>query len=234
VLGAVTGDDVSHEGFPFAACRWIQMDTLAVLASRISYVGELGWELYVPMEQGAHLWDVLWEAGRPHGVVPVGIGVYATTARLEKSYRAHGNELELEYDLVEAGMAGPAVKDVDFIGRDAYLKQRAEEPAAVLCTLTVDDPTSASGVKRYMLGREPILSRDGEPLVDAKGRRSYVTSAGSGPSVGKHILMAYLPPDRAEAGAELAVEYFGERYPVTVASVGSTPLFDPSNERLKR
>ncbi|HET7868789.1 MAG TPA: FAD-dependent oxidoreductase [Actinomycetota bacterium] len=234
VLSAVTSADISHEGFPFATCRWIEVDTLAVLASRISYVGELGWELYVPMEEGAHLWDVLWEAGRPHGVVPVGIGVYATTARLEKCYRAHGNELELEYDLVEAGMAGPAVKDVDFIGRDAYLNQRAGEPAAVLCTLTVDDPTSASGVKRYMLGREPILSRDGEPLVDARGRRSYVTSAGSGPSVGKHILMAYLPPDRAEAGAELAVEYFGERYPVTVAAVGSTPLFDPTNERLKR
>jgi glycine cleavage system aminomethyltransferase T len=234
VLGAVTRDDVSHEGFPFATSRWIEVDTLAVLASRISYVGELGWELYVPMEQGARLWDVVWEAGEPHGIAPVGIGVYATTARLEKCYRAHGNELELEYDLVEAGMAGPMVKDVDFIGRDAYLKQRAEEPAAVLCSLTVDDPTSASGVKRYMLGREPILSRDGEPLVDAKGRRSYVTSAGSGPSVGRHILMAYLPPDRAKAGGELAVEYFGERYPVTVAAVGSTPLFDPSNERLKR
>jgi glycine cleavage system aminomethyltransferase T len=234
VLAAVTEDDVSHEGFPFAACRWIQVDTLSVLASRISYVGELGWELYVPMEQGARLWDVLWEAGEPHGVLPVGIGVYATTARLEKSYRAHGNELDLEYDLVEAGMAGRAVKDDDFIGRNAYLKQRAEEPAAVLCTLTLDDPTSASGVERYMLGREPVLSRDGEPLVDAKGRRSHVTSAGSGPSVGKHILMTYLPPDRAEVGGELAVEYFGERYPVTVAAVGSTPLFDPTNERLKR
>jgi glycine cleavage system aminomethyltransferase T/glycine/D-amino acid oxidase-like deaminating enzyme len=234
VLRSVTEADVSHEGFPFATCRWVKVDTLSVLASRISYVGELGWELYVPMEQGARLWDVLWEAGGPHGIVPVGIGVYATTARLEKCYRAHGNELELEFDLVEAGMAGPAVKDVDFIGRDAYLRQRAEEPAAVLCALTLDDPTSASGVKRYMLGREPILSRDGEPLMDAKGRRSYVTSAGSGPSVGTHILMAYLPPDRAEVGAELAVEYFGERYPVTVAAVGSTPLFDPSNERLKR
>ncbi|HEY6677730.1 MAG TPA: FAD-dependent oxidoreductase [Actinomycetota bacterium] len=234
VLAAVTEDDVSHEGFAFAACRWIQVDTLSVLASRISYVGELGWELYVPMEQGVRLWDVLWEAGEPHGVLPVGIGVYATTARLEKSYRAHGNELDLEYDLVEAGMAGRAVKDDDFIGRNAYLKQRAEEPAAVLCTLTVDDPTSASGVERYMLGREPVLSRDGEPLVDAKGRRSHVTSAGSGPSVGKHILMAYLPPDRAEVGGGLAVEYFGERYPVTVAAVGSTPLFDPTNERLKR
>jgi glycine cleavage system aminomethyltransferase T/glycine/D-amino acid oxidase-like deaminating enzyme len=234
VLAAVTEDDVSHEGFPFAACRWIQLDTLSVLASRISYVGELGWELYVPMEQGARLWDMVWQAGESHGVVPVGIGVYATTARLEKSYRAHGNELDLEYDLVEAGMAGLSVKDDDFIGRDPYLKQRADEPAAVLCTLTVDDSTSASGVKRYMLGREPILSRDGDPLVDAKGRRSHVTSAGSGPSVGKHILMAYLPPDRAEVGGELAVEYFGERYPVTVAAVGSTALFDPSNERLKR
>ena len=234
VLAGVTEDDVSHEGFAFAACRWIQVDTLSVLASRISYVGELGWELYVPMEQGARLWDVLWEAGEPHGVLPVGIGVYATTARLEKSYRAHGNELDLEYDLVEAGMAGRTVKDDDFIGRNAYLKQRAEEPAAMLCTLTLDDPTSASGVERYMLGREPVLSRDGEPLVDAKGRRSHVTSAGSGPSVGKHILMAYLPPDRAEVGGELAVEYFGERYPVTIAAVGSTPLFDPSNERLKR
>ena len=234
VLAAVTEDDVSHEGFPFAACRWIQVDTLSVLASRISYVGELGWELYVPMEQGARLWDVLWEAGEPHGVLPVGIGVYATTARLEKSYRAHGNELDLEYDLVEAGMAGRAVKDDDFIGRNAYLKQRAEEPAAVLCTLTLDDPTSASGVERYMLGREPLLSRDGKPLVDAKGRRSHVTSAGSGPSVGKHILMAYLPPDRAEVGGGLDVEYFGEQYPVTIAAVGSTPLFDPTNERLKR
>ena len=234
VLGSVTGDDVSHQGFPFATCRWIDVDTLRVLASRISYVGELGWELYVPMEQGARLWDVVWEAGQPHGVVPVGIGVYAITARLEKCYRAHGNELELEFDLVEAGMAGPSVKDAEFIGRDAYLKQRAEEPAAVLCTLTVDDPTSSSRVKRYMLGREPILSRDGQPLVDRKGRRSYVTSAGSGPSVGKHILMAYLPPDRADAGTELAVEYFGERYPATVAAVGSTALFDPANERLKR
>jgi glycine cleavage system aminomethyltransferase T/glycine/D-amino acid oxidase-like deaminating enzyme len=234
VLAAVTEDDVSHEGFAFAACRWIQVDTLSVLASRISYVGELGWELYVPMEQGARLWDVMWEAGQPHGVLPVGIGVYATTARLEKSYRAHGNELDLEYDLMEAGMAGRTVKDDDFIGRNAYLKQRAEEPAAVLCTLTLDDPTSASGVERYMLGHEPVLSRDGEPLVDAKGRRSHVTSAGSGPSVGKHILMAYLPPDRAEVGGMLAVEYFGERYPVTIAAVGSTPLFDPSNERLKR
>ena len=105
--------------------------------------------------------------------------------------------------------------------------------AAVLCTLTVDDNTSKGGVKRYMLGREPILAQDGSPLVDGKGRRSYVTSAGSGPSVGTHLLMSYLPPDQAVEGNKLLVEYFGERYPVTVAVAGATPLFDPENERIR-
>jgi glycine cleavage system aminomethyltransferase T len=84
-----------------------------------------------------------------------------------------------------------------------------------------------------MLGNEPILTPDGEPIVDRKGRRSYVTSAGTGPSVGKHILLGYLPLEYAQVGTKLAVEYFGEQYPVTVAVVGSTPLFDPDNERLK-
>ncbi|HET7170420.1 MAG TPA: FAD-dependent oxidoreductase [Gaiellales bacterium] len=233
ILASVTSDDVSHEGFRFASCRDIEIDTLRVLASRISYVGDLGWELYVPMEQGARLWDILWEAGRAHGAVPVGIGVYGTTGRLEKCYRAYGFELETEYNVVEAGMSGPKVKDEDFVGREAHLRQRDEDPAAILCTLTVDDHTSRSGVKRYMLGREPIQTRDGQPLTDAKGRRSYVTSAGAGPSIGKHILLAYLPPDQAIAGTELSVLYLGERYPVTVAVAGSEPVFDPENTRIR-
>jgi glycine cleavage system aminomethyltransferase T/glycine/D-amino acid oxidase-like deaminating enzyme len=233
ILESVTSDDVSHAGFPFAACRTIEIDALRVLASRISYVGDLGWELYVPMEQGARLWDILREAGRPHGAAPVGIGVYGTTGRLEKCYRAYGFELETEYNAVEAGMSGPKVKDDDFVGRDAHLRHREEEPATTLCTLTVDDHTSASGTKRYMLGREPVHTRAGEPLVDRKGRRSYVTSAGAGPSIGKHLLMAYLPPEQAVDGTELAVEYLGERYPVTVAIAGPTPIFDPDNTRIR-
>ena len=84
-----------------------------------------------------------------------------------------------------------------------------------------------------MLGREPILTPDGGPITDAKGRRSFVTSAGSGPSVGKHILLSYLPPEYAKVGTKLLVEYFGERYPVTVDVVGSTPLFDPGNDRVR-
>ena len=233
ILQSVTAADVSNDGFKFGTCREIELGGATVLASRISYVGELGWELYAPIEQGARVWDTLWAAGRPAGLVPVGIGVYGTTGRLEKGYRAYGAELEGDYTLVEAGMTRPRVKAQDFVGKQAYLAQREAPPAAVLCTLTVDDHASASGELRYMLGGEPILTPEGEPLIDARGRHSYVTSAGSGPSVGRHLLLAYLPPARAVAGTRLAVEYLGERYPVTVAVAGSTPLFDPANERVR-
>ncbi len=233
ILAGVTSHDVSNEGFPFARCRTIEVGPLEVLASRISYVGDLGWELYVQIEQGARLWDIIAEAGAPHGIVPVGIGVYGTTGRLEKCYRAYGFELEAEFNVVEAGMAWGKVKDEDFIGREAHVRHREEEPAAHMCTLTVDDHTSSSGVKRYMLGDEPVLTREGRPIVDRKGRRSYVTSAGAGPSIGRHILMSYLPPEHAVVGEQLSVEYMGERYPATVEIVGSTPIFDPENARVR-
>ncbi len=234
VLQSVTGDDVSNAAFPYGTARLITIGTLRAWALRISYVGDLGWEIYASMEQGQKLWDLLWEAGQPHGIAPFGIGVYGTTGRLEKGYRLFGAELESEYNPVEAGLARPKVKEADFIGKEAYLKARSEPPAAHLCTLTVDDHRSASGVKRYMLGKEPILTPAGERIVDGKGRGSYVTSAGAGPSVGKHILLAYLPPAYAVVGTQLAVEYMGERYPVTVAVVGNTPLFDPEDARMKR
>jgi glycine cleavage system aminomethyltransferase T/glycine/D-amino acid oxidase-like deaminating enzyme len=235
ILGAASdgGANISHAGFPFLTSKTVDIDGVRTLASRISYVGELGWEIYVPIEQGRRVWDALWRAGQPHGMAPVGIGTYAVTSRLEKGYRAHGAELELDFDLVEAGMARPTLKDADFVGRAAYERQRAGSPAAILCTLTVDDPTSSTGVKRYMLGREPVLTPDGRRIVDAKGRGSYVTSAGSGPSVGKHLLMAYLPPEQAVVGNQLRVEYFGELYPATVAVAGATPLFDPDNSRIR-
>jgi glycine cleavage system aminomethyltransferase T/glycine/D-amino acid oxidase-like deaminating enzyme len=233
ILASLTRDDVSHEGFPFATCRTIELDSLRVLASRISYVGDLGWELYVPIEQGAKLWDLVQEAGAPHGIVPAGIGVYATTGRLEKCYRAFGFELDGEYDVVEAGMAWFKVKEQDFVGKEPHVRHRESDPAAVLCTLTIDDHTASDGRKRYPLGLEPVVTRDGAPLTDAKGRRSFVTSAGAGPSIGKHILMSYLPPEYANVGEQLAVEYMCERLPATVAIVGSTPIFDPNNERVR-
>ncbi|PSK96971.1 dimethylglycine oxidase [Haloactinopolyspora alba] len=234
ILGELTADDVSHEGFGFGTARWLTVDTVPVLALRISYVGDLGWELHAPFDQGRRLWDAVEEAGRPHGVVPAGIGVYGTTGRLEKGYRLMGAELEAEYDPVEAGLALPKVKDADFVGRDAYLRARGHDPVATLCTLTVDDHHDSGGTRRYPQGGEPILTPDGERIVDRKGRGSYVTSAGSGPSVGRYLLMAYLPPEHAVEGTALTVGYMGERYPVTVARAGRTPLFDPDDERMKR
>jgi glycine cleavage system aminomethyltransferase T/glycine/D-amino acid oxidase-like deaminating enzyme len=224
ILSSVTGDDVSNEGFPFATWKTVAIDGMEVVASRISYVGDLGWELYVPFEQGAKLWDAIWEAGQQHGVVPAGIGVYGATGRLEKAYRAFGFELDQDYDVVEADMAWWKVKGEDFVGKEAHLAAREREPAAVCSTL------SLTGNTRFPLGREPIVRENGSPLVDAKGRRSYVTSAGMGPSLGKYLLMTYLPP--GEHG-QLYVQYMEELYPVTVEVVGSRPPFDPDNERIR-
>jgi glycine cleavage system aminomethyltransferase T len=235
ILASLTGDDVSGEGFGMLSCREISVKGVdsPVLASRISYVGELGWELYVPFAQAAQLWEAVLGAGKDHGAVPVGIGVYGTTGRIEKGYRAYGAELDAERTIVEAAMQRPKVKAADFVGREAYLAQREESPKTVLCTLTVEDHTSASGTKRYMLGGEPIVTRDGGQLTDGHGHHPYVTSAGSAPSLGKHVLLAYLPPEEARLGNELAVSYMEELYPVTVVSTDSTAAFDPSNERMR-
>jgi glycine cleavage system aminomethyltransferase T len=233
ILASLTPDDVSHEGFPFARCRTIEIGPVQALAIRISYVGDRGWELHVPIEQGARLWDLLWEAGQPQGLIPAGIGVYGTTGRIEKGYRAFGFELDAEYDVVEADMAWGKLKDGDFVGKEGHVRHREAGPAAIMCTLTVDDHTSAAGIPRYMLGREPIVTRNGEALIDGKGRRSFVTTAGMAPSVGKYVLMAYLPPEHAVEGGELAVEYMTERFPVTVAVAGSRPIFDPENTRIR-
>jgi glycine cleavage system aminomethyltransferase T len=161
------------------------------------------------------------------------MGVYGTTGRLEKGYRLFGHELESEYNPSEAGLTFHGVKDADFVGKEAYAEAIEEDDAATLCTLSVDDHTSESGERRFMLGGEPVLDEDGEVIVDEEGRESYVTSAGTGPTVGKHLLMAYLPPEYAEEGQSLQVEYFGETYPVTVEVAGSRPLFDPKNERIR-
>ena len=234
VVASATSDDVSNEGFPFGTCRTIELGGIPVLASRISYVGELGWELYVPMEQGAAA------VGHALGGRPAARHRAVRDRRLRHDRPAReglSRPRRRARARIRPGRGGHAPAQGQG-GRLHRPRRRtsssAPRPAvATLCTLTVDDNTSASGVKRYMLGREPILTPDGGPITDAKGRRSFVTSAGSGPSVGKHILFSYLPPEFAVAGTKLLVEYFGERYPVTVDVVGSTPLFDPENARVR-
>ncbi len=234
-LAAITDADVSNEGFPYGAVKEILVDGIPCIAFRISYVGELGWEIYTKMEHGLRLWDTIAAAGKEHEIIPVGIGVYAVTGRIEKGYRLMGAELESEYNPVEAGLDRPKVKSADFIGKEAYLKAREEGACAKMCTLTMDDQVSPrDGIKRYPTGgSEPILTLSGERIVDAKGRVSRVTTAGAGPSVGKYLLLAYLPTDIAVEGTKLQVMYMNELYPVTVARVGSQPLFDPKDDRMK-
>jgi glycine cleavage system aminomethyltransferase T/glycine/D-amino acid oxidase-like deaminating enzyme len=234
LIAKVTDDDLSDEALPYGHTGAVHIGSIPARLFRISYVGEFGYEVYTTMQHGLALWNRLSDAGQELGVIPVGAGVYGTTGRLEKGYRLMGSELESEYNPVEAGLDRPKVKAADFIGKEAYLKARDEEPAAILCTLTMESHESADGTKRYPSGgNEPILTPDGERIVDSKGRVSRVTSAGAGPSVGKYLLMAYLPPEHAVEGNELQVMYMNEMYPVKVAVAGSTPLFDPGNDRMK-
>src|SRR6476619_6653377 len=165
------------------------------------------------MEHGLRLWDTIAEAGKEFDIIPVGIGVYAVTGRIEKGYRLMGAELESEYNPVEAGLARPKVKAADFMGRDNYMKAREEEPAAIMCTLSMDSQQCAAGYDRVPTGgNEPILTLEGERILDAKGRISRVTTAGAGPSLAKYLLLAYLPPAYAVEGTELQVMYMNELY----------------------
>jgi len=226
--------DVSQTAFPYGSVREVLIDGVPAWMFRISYVGENGWEVYTKMEHGLRLWDTIAKAGEEFGIIPVGMGVYAVTGRIEKGYRLMGAELESEYNPVEAGLARPKVKSADFIGKAEYLKAREEKLAATMCTLEILDHKSKSGINRYPTGgNEPILTKNGERIVDAKGRVSRVTTAGAAPSLGKYLLMAYLPPEHAVEGNELRVMYMNELFPVKVARVGSQPLFDPTDARMK-
>lgn len=234
LMEKVTDDDISDEALPYGYTKAVTVGSIPARLFRISYVGEFGWEVYTTMQHGMALWDKLWAAGQEFDVTPVGAGVYGTSGRLEKGYRLMGAELESEYNPVEAGLDRPRVKAAEFIGKDAYMKAREEDPVAILCTLTMENHTSSDGIARFPSGgNEPILTPGGERIIDSKGRVSRVTSAGAGPSVGKYLLMGYLPPEYAVEGTDLQVMYMNDLFPVKVAVAGSTPLFDPDNDRMK-
>jgi glycine cleavage system aminomethyltransferase T/glycine/D-amino acid oxidase-like deaminating enzyme len=216
LLAAVCEDDLSDAAFPYLSARPITIDTIPALALRISYVGELGWEVYAATEHGPRLWDVLWEAGRPLGLRAIGGGAF-DSLRLEKGYRLWGTDIHGEFDPYEAGL-GFAVRlgKGDFLGREALLRARERGLSRKLCCLAFDDPSVA------VLGREPILA--GGRVV------GHVTSANYGYSVRRSIAYGYLPVEHAEEGARVEVEWFGRRHP---ASVVPEPLFDPQMHRLK-
>ena len=215
------------ENFPFATTKNITLRGIPVLAFRISYVGESGWELHVPFSYGLSLWDLVYD----QGATPVGVETYANTRRLEKSLRLQNADLLTEYNLVEADLARPKVKAADFHGKAAYLAQREyEHQSAYLCTMTMTDNVDSKGVARYPVGQWPILDpNSNEVLIDDMDRRSYITSIAFGPSVGKNIALGYLPKDYATVGQELLMEYFDEPFPIKVEAVGCKALYDPDN-----
>ncbi len=224
-------ESVSTETFPYATTKEIDVCGVKVWAFRISYVGEQGWELYFPFADGLKLWDALADLGVNH----VGIETYANSRRLEKSLRLQNADLEIDYNLYEAGLARPKVKPNDFHGKEAYVAQRAlPEQAAYLCTLVLEDTTDDAGTVRYPVGQWPLLDADTlEVVIDAHGRRSYTTSVAYGPSLGQNIAMGYLPAARAKEGDAVVMEYFGNFFPARIVAVGYGALLDPDNERVK-
>jgi glycine cleavage system aminomethyltransferase T/glycine/D-amino acid oxidase-like deaminating enzyme len=220
-------DALSQENAPFASLRQIEIAGKSVTALRLSYVGEQGWELHMKYEDGLAVWDAI----RAADVMPFGVETYANTRRMEKSLRLQNADLLTEYNLIEADLARPKVKEADFRGKQAYLDIRARDhQPATLCTLIVDDNTDSQGVARYPVGICPVLDKDTkQTLVDELGRRSFTTSMAFGPTIGKNIALAYLPHDYAQKGTELLIDYMGEELPVSVVGVGYEPLYDPEN-----
>jgi glycine cleavage system aminomethyltransferase T/glycine/D-amino acid oxidase-like deaminating enzyme len=224
-------DSLLPENFPFAALRPVRIADRTVLAFRISYVGEQGWELHMAYEDGLAVWDAL----RSTGAIAVGVETYANTRRMEKSLRLQNADLLTDYNLFEADLARPKVKESDFRGKAKHLEYRARDhQPAMLCTLIMTDNVDGKGVARYPVGSLTVLEPGtGETLVDELGRRSFTTSIAFGPSIGKNIALAYLPWAYCQEGRRLAVQYFGETYPAVVAAVGYKALYDSQNLKPK-
>jgi glycine cleavage system T protein len=216
ILERVTADDVSNAGFPYMTARSIRIAGAGVWAQRVTYVGELGWELYVaPAEAGA-VWDALLDAGRPEGLRPVGYKAL-DSLRLEKGYRYWSADITPAENPYEAGLGFCVKLDKgDFVGRDALVRVRAQGPSRRLATVTIDPgPTIYGGEAVWQGGR--ILGR--------------LRSGGYGYTVGRNIGLVYLPVELAAAvGTPLEVEVFGER---VTAEVAPDVLHDPRGARIR-
>jgi dimethylglycine oxidase len=216
VLQQLADEDVSNEAFPYFTARHITIGTVPILALRVSYVGELGWELYTRTEFGLKLWDTLWAAGQPHGLIAAGGGAF-DSLRLEKGYRLWGNDIHTDYNPFEAGLSWTVKLDKgDFLGREALLRIKAAGIRRKLCCMTLDDPSAV------VVGKEPIFA--GDRVL------GYVTSANTGHTIDRCILYGYLPLEYATVGTSVAIQYFDGRYPATVVN---EPLYDPQGEKLR-
>ena len=215
VIARVSGDDFSNEGLKYFRARRATVGGVPVTALRLSYVGELGWEIYTSAEHGARLWDALWAAGRESGIVAAGRAAF-NALRLEKGYRSWGTDMTTEHDPYEAGVGFAVRSPLDsFVGGPALAGRSAETVSRKLTCLTVDDGRSV------VLGGEPVL-------VDGTVA-GYVTSAAFGPTVGRPVAYAWLPAG-LPVGAGVEIQYFADR---VAASVAAEPLVDPGMERIR-
>ncbi|CAN5478219.1 FAD-dependent oxidoreductase [soil metagenome] len=216
VLSKVTNADVSNEGFPYFTSRWIEIGPVPVFAMRISYAGELGWELHIPTDMALSVWDALWAAGREFDMPAAGLGAF-DSLRLEKGYRLWGRDIYTEYNPYQAGMGWTVrLNKGDFVGRDACIKAKAEPLTKKLCCMTLDHPNFAA------FGYEAIYA--GGHCI------GHVTTANYGYSIGKWIAYGYLYAEHAQPGTQVDIVYFGDRFSATVSE---EPLWDPKMERLK-
>jgi glycine cleavage system aminomethyltransferase T len=216
ILQSLTDADLSNDAFPYMRAQEIAVGPVPCLALRVTYVGELGWELYCPMEFGLRLWDTIWAAGRDHGLLAGGYKAI-DSLRLEKGYRVWGADITPDETPYEAGLDFAVKLDKgDFIGREALLEAKERQPERKLVCLVLEDPRSVA------LGSEPVRL-DGT----VEGR---VTSGGYGYTGARSIAYAYLPAGEAEPGRAVEVEIFGEWVPGEVAA---EPLWDPKGERIR-
>jgi 4-methylaminobutanoate oxidase (formaldehyde-forming) len=216
ILQPLTDSDISNDAFPYLAARRIRVGPVACLALRVTYVGELGWELYCATEHGLALWDAIWSVGVPLGMVAGGYRAI-DTMRLEKGYRVWSTDITPEDNPYEAGL-GFAVrlnKGVDFIGKEALINAKANGITRRLRPLLLEDPDAIA------LGGEPVRISN-----EIAGR---ATSGGYGYSIERSIAYAYLPP-ACTPGTAVDVQVFGRWVPATVAS---EPLYDPTGERIR-
>lgn len=216
VLGKISDDDVSNEALPFLTCRDIHIGYAPVRAYRVSYVGELGWELYHPIEYQRYIYGRIIEAGREFGIINYGYRAL-DSLRMEKGYRLWGLDMTSQNTPWEAGL-GHFVKlnKGDFIGREALIRQKDEGVKKKLVSLVVE-------------GNE-VIPHGWEPVFDGKNIAGYVTSGEYGHSIDKTIVMSYVPIACGEPGTRLSICILGEAFPATVAQ---EPLFDPTNSRLR-